>query len=271
MTAGSVHSGELPPLAAEQGIELYANGRKVATLLCTPVDLEDLAWGHLASRGLIGSIRDGVPAVPKPSFAVCDSRGRVDVVSDSIGELEGPSLGAVVASGCGAGAGEAGAEAIASLLFAKASVSGLCVDMATLSRLARDMFSRAEMYRNTGGMHCAAVAIRDAACGAGGWRMIVREDVGRHNAVDKAIGRALLDGLDLSMCIILTSGRIAADMALKACNCGVPILASRSIPTTAAYELAVRGGLTLVGRTGSGDPSVYTHPERIRQEESDVR
>lgn len=255
------------PLAPERGVRLYVNGALMATLMCTPRELDDLAWGHLAARGLLRDPRTRV----RPEIAVCDSRARIEVRADLCEVTEAAALGDVVASGCGSGAGVAADVGDQGrLLFMKALESDFRIGLAELVALQKDMFSRAAMHRETGGMHCAALA-RRSEDDRGGWDLIVREDVGRHNAVDKAIGRALMEGWDLSACALLSSGRIAADMALKAVNCGVPVLASRSIPTTTAYELAVRGGITLAGRIGSVNPSVYTHPERIRQEVLHVR
>ncbi|HRY72709.1 MAG TPA: formate dehydrogenase accessory sulfurtransferase FdhD, partial [Spirochaetia bacterium] len=95
---------------------------------------------------------------------------------------------------------------------------------------------------------------------------VVREDVGRHNAVDKVLGRGLLDGADFSRSVLLTSGRIAADMAQKAAKAGLPVLVSRSIPTTEAYAFAREAGITLIGRIGTPSPIVYTRPELVRPE-----
>ncbi|HEY9054584.1 MAG TPA: formate dehydrogenase accessory sulfurtransferase FdhD, partial [Rectinemataceae bacterium] len=134
--------------------------------------------------------------------------------------------------------------------------------MDELAALSRRMFGSAELYARTGGMHIAALAA--------GSRFIAREDVGRHNAVDKVLGRALLDGIDLGGSILLTSGRIASDMAAKAINAGIPLLASRSIPTTEAFSLAVDAGLTLVGRLGSASPIVYTSGERVLADQPDL-
>jgi FdhD protein len=139
------------------------------------------------------------------------------------------------------------------------------------------MFSRADMYRETGGMHCAALAV-DLACRPasgpaasvqaedapeGSSYFVVREDVGRHNAVDKVLGRAFMDGVDFSASCILTSGRIAADMILKAVAAKVPVVVSRSIPTTTAFEIAEKANITVVGRIGSDQPIVYCGSVRI--------
>jgi FdhD protein len=89
------------------------------------------------------------------------------------------------------------------------------------------------------------------------------EDVGRHNAVDKAIGRGLVDGVDFSRCCLICSGRLAVEMAAKTIAAGIPIFASRSMPTTAAYDMAVEKGLTMIGRCSSPSPVVYTMRERV--------
>ena len=158
-----------------------------------------------------------------------------------------------------------------------------------IAEWARAMFAAAELYRKTGGLHVAALACpRKSEAQAQGlpsplrprdfgdkYRpaslsyFIVREDVGRHNAVDKVLGRGFLDNVDFAGSVLLTSGRIAADMVQKAVRAGVPILVSRSIPTTEAYSVAAEAGVTLIGRIGTGKPILYTRPDRIRPGGSD--
>ena len=118
------------------------------------------------------------------------------------------------------------------------------------------MFDRAVLRRETGGMHSAGLADRN------GLRWFY-EDVGRHNAVDKVIGRGLVDGVNFSRCCLICSGRIAAEMAAKTIAAGIPIFASRSMPTTAAYEMAIEKGLTMIGRCSSPSPVVYSMGERV--------
>ena len=118
------------------------------------------------------------------------------------------------------------------------------------------MFSNAELYKNHGGVHCAALSDNNKI-------LALMEDVGRHNAVDKVIGKGVLQGTVFSDSIIFTTGRISTDMVLKAVNAGIPIVVSRSIPTTMAYEIAEKLGITIVGRILSKQPALYTHEERI--------
>jgi FdhD protein len=250
-------------LAPEYPLEIQVNGKQVAVLMCTPYDLEELALGHLFARGMIEGLDEVL------TIGLCPDRSRVKIEVE--GELRPDSmgLGGVVASGCGSGL------VLNEAFLARPPLpDGWTIELRKLTMWTRAMFEQAELYKATGGLHCAVLASEalaeregpDPAEPGGGnpalW--IVREDVGRHNAIDKAIGRGLIAGADFSRCCLLTSGRIAADMALKAIGAGVPVVASRSVPTTSAYELAVKSALTLVGRIGSSDPTVYTRPERIR-------
>ncbi|MCX7027425.1 MAG: formate dehydrogenase accessory sulfurtransferase FdhD [Spirochaetes bacterium] len=230
------------PLAPEAPVDLILDGRPFALLMCSPYDLDELAVGHLFSKGLIASKADLL------SLSVCPDMRSVHVKTASgLGASIEPE--GLVFSGCGAARVES---------KVKAQVKPAPLPAPTLAQLgiwAAAMFSAAELYRKTGGLHAAALA-----CGS---FFVVREDVGRHNAVDKVLGRGFLDGVDFSASVVLTSGRIAADMAAKAVNAGVPILVTRSIPTTEAYAIAVEAGITLVGRIGSRNPIVYTCPERL--------
>jgi len=212
------------PLAPEQAVSLEVNGARVATLMCTPRDLDVLAIGYLKTSGTISSADEVLSLVISPDNA------RVSVRC--------PPRPA------------AGARPPGKL------PKGETFPLASIGVWAREMFERAALRRETGGMHSAALADRTGL-------LFVYEDVGRHNAVDKAVGRGLVDGVDFSRCCLICSGRIAADMAAKAVAAGIPVFASRSMPTTAAYGMAVEKGLTMIGRCASPTPVVYTMRGRV--------
>jgi FdhD protein len=258
------------PLARESPVELVANGERVAVLMCTPLNLDDLAAGHLFSRGMLTDMSRVL------TIGACADLRVMTVVAPGAIARDRLGLGQVIASGCGSGSVAADAAALGTL------PSGFTVPMEDLKAWSRAMFKAAALYRETGGMHCAALALPmdapapqgpAAALSMGGdgtglpanaSYFTVREDVGRHNAVDKVIGRGFVDLVDFSRACLLTSGRIAADMILKAVAARVPVVVSRSIPTTTAFEIAEATGVTVVGRIGDDDPMVYTRPDRIR-------
>jgi FdhD protein len=254
------------PLAPETPVELMANGAKVAVLMCTPLNLDDLAAGHLFARGMLSD--------PERVLAIgaCADLRVMSVVAPGAIIEDRYGLGQVIASGCGSGAALSERSGLERLPL------GYSVSLARLKDWSAAMFKAAELYRATGGMHCAALALEEGAPAPrvlGAARspeslpeartyFVVREDVGRHNAVDKVLGKAFMDRVDFPSACLLTSGRIAADMILKAAAARVPVLVSRSIPTTTAYEIAQEAGISLVGRIGDRQPIVYTYPERIR-------
>jgi FdhD protein len=191
------------------------------------------------------------------SISVSEDSRVMDVLAPGAIMEDRFGLGQVIASGCGSGSPVADAARLGTL------PGGFSIQLGTLKAWSGAMFKAAELYRKTGGMHCAAIA--GSLTGSEGRSyFVVREDVGRHNAVDKVIGRSFLDGVDFSSACILTSGRIAADMILKAVAARVSVVVSRSIPTTTAFEIAREAGVTMVGRIGDDQPIVYTNPERIR-------
>ncbi len=254
------------PLAQETPVELVANGQRIAVLMCTPQNLDDLAAGHLFTRGMLTD-PDRVL-----SIGACADLRVMSVTAPGALTADRFGLGQVIASGCGSGSVLAEAAALGTV------PPGFSVALDDLKTWSRAMFKAAVLYRQTGGMHCASLALPAGAAlptgpaaelsmenvPPGSSYFVVREDVGRHNAVDKVIGRGFRDRADFSSACILTSGRIAADMILKAVAARVPVVVSRSIPTTTAFEIAQSAGVTIVGRIGDEAPFVYTSPDRIR-------
>jgi FdhD protein len=243
---GSATSG---PVSVEAPVTLVVNDRELATLLCTPGDLRDLAVGWLLAEGVIEGPREIVSlagCANDSELLICTSPDR----TAALGERW-----RIVASGCGADA-HAGTIRVADVPCVGV---GLRLSLTRLRELALGMLRGATLYHKTGGVHAAALATPEALA-------VIREDIGRHNAVDKVIGRALLEAFPLHDMLLLSTGRLSSEMVWKAARAGLQLAASVSIPSTLACDLAESAGLTLVGRVVSAHPWVYTHKERLSDE-----
>jgi FdhD protein len=237
--------GERDEVAVEEPLEIRVDGEPLAVTMRTPSHDEELALGFLYGEGLIGP--ETRPAGPSADLAA------------NVVEVAGP-LGRQPAtrrfyttSSCGV-CGRGALEEVA--VHAPPSTPGPIVPRALLAglpdRLAQPGFER------TGGLH--ATGLFDAE----GALLCVREDVGRHNAMDKVVGRALLDGaLPLEGRILCVSGRISFELVQKAAVAGAPILVGVSAPTSLAIELAADRGMTLAGFARGEHVNVYSGAERV--------
>ncbi|MBE0476360.1 MAG: formate dehydrogenase accessory sulfurtransferase FdhD [Coriobacteriia bacterium] len=235
-------------LPAERPVTIHLNDAEIATVQASPDDLEELAVGFLVAEGILAD------RAAFRSVDVDHKRGMVYVVSDEQVPEDLARRTRYVTSGCGGGL------TFASIGHARGLErvsSGTTVDASELYGMMGEMARAATSYRDTGGMH---------ACGLGrdGSLAIVREDVGRHNALDKLLGRAWMDGVPTADAVLLTTGRVSYEMAVKAAKARVPVVVSRSAVTDLAAELAEELGITLVGYARGGKMNVYTHAERVR-------
>jgi FdhD protein len=238
------HDGVVDHVALEEPLEIRVSGSPLAVTMRTPGHDEELALGFLYGEGLIASPRE---AGPTADFAA------------NIVEVAGPLArdpGArrfYTTSSCGVcGKGALEEVAVAS--------SPLPDGPRIERRLAAELPSRLEQpaFERTGGLHATGLFNPD------GTLLFSREDVGRHNAMDKVVGRALLDGLvPLGERILCVSGRLSFELVQKAAVAGAPILIGVGAPSSLAIELAEDRGLTLCGFARRGGINVYTRPERI--------
>jgi FdhD protein len=227
----------------------------------TPGDDMDLAVGFLVGEGLIHSGRD------VSSMRYCagtDDHGRqtynvLDVVLDpSVPEPEVDlSRAFYTTSSCGL-CGKASIEAVRLRSPHPVADDPLLVDAATLAGLPAALRSAQRLFATTGGLHAAALAEPD------GTLLAVREDVGRHNAVDKVVGWAARAGrLPLRGRVLLVSGRASFELTQKALMAGIPMLAAVSAPSSLAVDLAQEAGMTLVGFIRGPSMNIYTGAHRI--------
>ncbi|MGM0603905.1 MAG: formate dehydrogenase accessory sulfurtransferase FdhD [Bacillota bacterium] len=239
-------------ICEEVPVELNVNKKKLLTFMCTPQNLNELAVGYLYNKGLIQGIDDIM------ALAACEDLKIINIKSSREISEEEYSLNSILATGCGSN------SYLKENFYSLEKInSDLVVSLEDLKRLTAEMLKKAVVYKQTGGVHCSAVADQEQL-------LIIREDVGRHNAVDKVIGRALFEGIELADSMIITTGRISSDMILKAVSSRIPIVVSRSIPSSLAIEIAEEIGITIVGRSISKKPIVYTHGDRIAAEEKNM-
>jgi FdhD protein len=244
MTVAVLRDGVSDEVAVEEPLEIRVDGAPLAVTMRTPGHDEELALGFLHGEGLID----------RPHEAGLTQ----DLAANTI-EVDGPLLrdpGArrfYTTSSCGV----CGKGALEEVGVHAARVGPGPVIARTLLASLPDRL-RQPAFERTGGLHAAGLFSVD------GELLIVREDVGRHNAMDKVIGRALLDGaLPLRSRILCVSGRLAFELVQKAAIAGAPILVGVGAPTSLAVELAADRGITLAGFARGDRVNVYTAPERV--------
>ncbi len=236
-------------MPCERPITVYLNGVEVVNTQASPAELEDMAVGFLKVEGLLTDRQK------LGSIEVDARRGMVFVTSDEETPQSMRSRKRYVTSGCGRGITFTSAGHLTGVLPVE---SAHTITADTLYDMMGQMARGANRYRETGGMH---------ACGIGidGTIAYMREDVGRHNALDKALGAAWRDEADLDHAVLMTSGRISSEMAVKATRAGVPIVVSRTAVTDLAAEVATEMGVTLVGYARGGKLVIYTNAWRVRE------
>jgi FdhD protein len=235
--------GRMSELAAVEEVPVWleVNGRPVVTWMCTPDLLEELAIGWLHGEGYIDSIEQ-VHLRP----CATDLGFWAEVPEDRVVAVQAEGRRPVLASGCGA---------VSTFLADPATVEaqparGVPPGLEQLRALFKTLFASGDRYKDTGGIHAAALV--DTA--APSPLIAHAEDIGRHNAVDKVLGAALLARHPVRGLGLLVTGRISAELAFKASRAGLAYVATPSVPSTLAVEIARRSGMVLVGRAVSGHP-----------------
>ena len=231
-------------VAVEEPLEVRVDGEPLTITMRTPGHDEELALGFLWGEGLIDGPRE---AGPTPDFAV----NAVEVAGPLLRDTDNRRF--YTTSSCGV-CGKGALEEVA--VHAPPAAPG--------PRLARELLAdlpdrlRQPTFERTGGLHATGLF------SAEGELLLVREDVGRHNAMDKVVGRALLDGrLPLHGHVLCVSGRASFELVQKAAMAGAPILVAVGAPSSLAVALAADRGMTLCGFARRGKVNVYTGLERV--------
>ena len=268
--------------ATEEPLEIRLHGRSFAVIMRTPGADRELAAGFLLAEGVIhggddlGTIAYCADPGAARAFSQPDAEGvgadarAENVVNVTLANGSAADVDRLMAdrrqvtasSSCGV----CGRRTIASLAAHAAPVrASWTIAPQAITSLPARLRERQEVFDGTGGLHAAGLFARDGAL------VDVAEDVGRHNAVDKIVGRRLMrDELPLADYLLLVSGRTSFEIVQKAIYAGVPIVAAVSAPSTLAIELAAAFGVTLVGFVRGDAFNIYAHPERVAENPAGV-
>ncbi len=247
-TRGEQIEETVDQVAAEIGFTLSVNDKHVVTLLCTPAELDAMAIGFLLSEGILldrESLLD--VQVDAKTYTVSVTLARLPDDIDATFHKK------TITSGCGRGITFTDAGSLKTL---PPNRSLLHITPADIQNLLKDFRSISELFVKTGGVHSAALADRHKI-------LMFTEDIGRHNAVDKLIGKAFLDGSPIEDKILLSSGRISGEIMTKVIRNRIPIIISRTAPTCMSITYAEDHGVTLIGFARGNRMNIYTHPQRI--------
>jgi FdhD protein len=250
-------------LAAEEPLGIRVAGQALTMTMRTPGDDVELAAGFLVGEGIVRAA-DDIASIRLCDGTSCGHAGHdgtgniVDVeLRPGLARTTGLRRNFMTTSACGVCGKASAAE-----LFVAPSVDinqdRAVIPVGKLAEMPDVLRAAQRVFASTGGLHAAGVFAPDGAL------LVVREDVGRHNAVDKVVGWALGQGrLPMRGCVLLVSGRASFELVQKAVLAGFPVLAAVSAPSSLAADLAAEAGLTLVGFLRGESMNVYTHRDRV--------
>jgi FdhD protein len=234
-------------VVTEAPLTIFLNGSEFVTIICTPEYIHELVLGYLHSERLIRDKNDIVSSVIDEERNIA----QLDIAQED-GSAPGLQLKRFITPGC--------FFYTTTNLGAEKINSKLTILSSKLLALTREVATHSGLYKITGGVHSAALCDQSGV-------LLFREDVGRHNAVDKIIGHCLLKGMSVEDKILITSGRISSAVMVKIINARIPIIVSYSAPTTESIKLSDNFGITLVGFARGKRINVYTNGQRILESE----
>jgi FdhD protein len=236
-------------VAEEKPLYIFLNRAHYGTIFCSPSNLKELAVGHLLSRGIVKSVEE-IDEISFKGEGVCRVKLKRDIgLEKRLKHLT--HFSRVILSACGSPSPYEYSGKLRKI------TSNMKVRAEVILNGTSRLNSIAEIFRKTGGVHVAAIYKSD------GNLVAFAEDVGRHNAVDKAIGIGALNKTDFSECFLALSGRLTGDIVLKAARVGLPIVASLAAAIDSGITVANELGLTLIGFVRGKRMNIYNCPERI--------
>jgi FdhD protein len=236
-------------VATEVRFNLIVNGHELVSMHCTPIELDALALGFLVSEGIVSKRSDFVSIeVDEDTFSV---RVQLSCLEEG---WERNFQKKTITSGCGYGVTFTDGSKLQSLPVDK---EPLFISSENTQILLKKFMDHSTLFKETGGVHSAALVADNEI-------ILFSEDIGRHNAVDKIIGKSFLQGLSLTDKILLSSGRISGEIMTKIIRSKIPVLITRAAPTCMSLNYAEFHGVTLIGFARGNRMNVYTHPQAIK-------
>ncbi|NWF99214.1 MAG: formate dehydrogenase accessory sulfurtransferase FdhD [Nitrospirae bacterium] len=229
-------------IAVEKKLQVVINGKEIVSFFCTPLQVRELVIGFLLTEGIL----KGHFCAESLSINYGDEI-TVNITLD--GEIEERQM--TITSGCVGGVTFSAKKELNRIS------DNFVLNAETLKKLFIDFNQRAELFRMTGCVHGAAIADRDGI-------IYFSEDIGRHNAVDKIIGCCILENIPFPEKILMASGRLSSEIVTKAGKWGIPVISSRTSPTSRAVEIAEKAGITLVGFVRGDRFNIYSNSHRIK-------
>ena len=225
---------------SEMALTIFINSQEIATILCTPTKLTHLVLGFLYSEGIIADMSDVA------SLRVCEDEPIADVRLTKT-EYTPPSR-RTLTSGCGSGVSFG-------IQVSKVN-SDLVVTPEEVVSLMKQLYQQQNLFQLSGGIHSSALCDRKQI-------LVLAEDIGRHNTLDKIVGECLMRRMPTQGHILITTGRISSEMLLKAARMQAPVVVSRSSPTERAITLGRELGITVIGYARGERLSVFSGEERL--------
>lgn len=230
-------------------LTVMVNGEEFATVICSPDHMEELVLGFLASEGAI------LKRSELKSIQIDDSKGFAHVeLTKDLGDRFEYSTKRMIASCCGKSR-EFYFQNDAAV--AKTSLSNITLTPQQVINMMTRLQTASKLFKHTGGLHNAAISDGDAF-------FEHRQDIGRHNALDKLYGFCIERHIPVRDKVLIFSGRISSEILIKAAKIGVGVILSKSAPTTLAVTLANDLNITAIGFIRDGNFNIYSHPERIK-------
>lgn len=240
---GDNHEYKQDLVIIEYPFTIFIDDEEIITLLCTPKSLKELAIGFLYAEGYIDSVDavDDIMLDEKKGSAYVSLKYRMNMTEKLVGKR-------AITSGCGKGTIFYN---VLDSIKSKKIEKPLNININDVIKLSKDFNHKSELFLTTGGVHSCGLCHNEEI-------LYFEEDIGRHNALDKILGRALMEEIDLSDKLIITSGRISSEMVLKASRMRIPAIISRSAPTSLAIDLAKELNILLIGFARGDKMNVYS-------------